>query len=127
MLCHSIYKGPKSVLYNEETRCVRALKGNPGKDTNLILVPQEADCDGIEYMFLNNKYWVKGECEEKSNVDPHEIIHALRYNYIFCSSLNITIFNREIPCPREVIVLPANQSFKIEDVVSFHFATINYI
>ena len=110
MLCHSIYKGPKSVLYNEKTRCVRALKGNPGENTNLILVPQEADCDGTEDMFTNNKYWVKGDCEEKSNVDPHKIIqikHALQYNYMYYSSLNITIFNREIPCAREV--MPANQ------------------
>ena len=38
------------------------------------------------------------------------------YNYLYCASLNITIYNRTITCPNETFVLPANQSFNIGDI-----------
>jgi hypothetical protein len=118
-LCHSLYKGPKAVLYNEETRCVKPIKGNPSQTTYLILVPKEKQCSNEEHTYTYSRYWAKGECEQKDDIQAHDFVqikHALQYNYIYCASLNITLFQRQIPCPREPFVLPANQSFQIEDL-----------
>jgi hypothetical protein len=118
-LCHSVYNGPTGVLFDEVNHCIKPIKGKPSESTNLILVPKEAQCTSNEHTFSNSKYWTRGNCEDRESMDAHEIVqikHARQYNYIYCASLNITIFNRLIPCPNEVFILPANTSFKIQDM-----------
>ena len=77
-------------------------------------------CKENSYSKTKDQYWTKGECDEREHIEAHEIIqikHSPQYNYIYCASLNITTYNREIQCPSEVIVLPSNLSFKIADMV----------
>ena len=117
-LFHSNYIGPKTVLYDEHKECVTPIKSNTEEATNMILVPTEVQCDYKNFR-TKDQYWTKGHCEKRDRVDPHEIIqikHSPQYNYIYCASLNITTYNRAIPCPNEVFVLPSNQSFQIEDM-----------
>jgi hypothetical protein len=119
LLCHSEYIGPNAMLYDDTKRCAKPLKGNPKESTNMVLVNKEMECTDKESFVTRSKYWIRGKCEERDSVDIHEIVQiksALQYNYIYCASLNITIFNRDIACPHEVFVLPSNQSFKIADI-----------
>jgi hypothetical protein len=111
MLCHSEYVGPSAVIFDEVKRCVKPLKGNPRETTNLILVSNEIQCSDNEKVFSNGKYWRKGKCEQKDTIDTHDIVQIKN-----ALSLNITIYNRDIKCPKEVFVLPSNQSFKIGDI-----------
>jgi hypothetical protein len=120
MLCHSNYKGPKTILYNEDKQCITSIKGATNDKTNMILVPSEVAFENNKEFNVKTQYWTKDVCEERERIDAHEIIHikhSTQYNYICCASLNISTYNRTIPCPDGVFVLPANQSFKIEDMV----------
>ncbi len=119
MLCHSRYTGPESIIFNEKTRCVKAIKGNVRDTTNLILVPNEVECTEKDFEITRKKYWTKGVCEQKDIIDIHNVVqikNAMQYNYIYCNLFNITLFNRNISCPPEVFVIPSNQSFKIGDI-----------
>ena len=65
---------------------------------------------------LGIKYWRKGICEERKHIDNDDILQikqSVSYNYIYCSFLNITIYNKEVPCPEDVFLLPSNISFKV--------------
>ncbi len=98
LLCHSEYNGPNAMLYDETKRCVKPLKGNPKESTNLVLVNNEIECTDKESFVTRSKYWIRGKCEERDTIDIHEIVqikNALQYNYIYCASLNITIFKRD--------------------------------
>lgn len=120
---HSLYKGPTGVLFDEVNHCIKPIKGNPSESTNLILVPKEAQCNCNEHMLINSKSWTKGDCDEEDEINAHGIVqikHARQYNYIYCSSLNITIFNRLMPCPKDLFILPANTFFKIQDMEYEH-------
>jgi hypothetical protein len=89
-------------------RCAKPLKGNPKESTNSVLVNNEIQCTDKESFVTRNKYWIRGKCEERDTIDIHEIVqinNALQHNYIYCASLNITTFDREIACPQEVFAL----------------------
>jgi hypothetical protein len=93
MLCHSRYSGPESIIFNEKTRCVKAIKGNVRDTTNLILVPNEVECTEKDFEITRKKYWTKGVCEQKDIIDIHNVVqikNAMQYNYIYCNLFNIT-------------------------------------
>ena len=115
ILCHSNYVGPKTIIFDETAECIIPIRITNLESSNLILAPNEVSCNNNSNN-LGMKYWRKGVCEKREQVDDNDILQIKQsalYNYIYCSSLNITVYNREIPCPDEVFPLPSNASFKV--------------
>ena len=115
ILCHSNYIGPKIIIFDEITECIIPIRITNLESSNLILAPNEIFCSNNSNK-LGIKYWRKGACEKREHIDDNDILQikqSTSYNYIYCSSLNITVYKREIPCPEEVFPLPSNISFKV--------------
>ena len=97
---------------------MKPIRGNPKEKSNLVLVEKDYKCDKSDNLFGKTKFWINGKSETRDEITFNDIIqvkNALSYN-IYCSSLNITIYNRTIECPKETFVLPSNQSVFICDV-----------
>ena len=115
ILCHSNYVGPKTIIFDEISECIIPIKITNLESSNLILAPNEVSCSNNSNK-AGMKYWRKGICEIREQIDDNDILQikqSASYNYVYCSSLNITVYNREIPCPDEVFPLPSNISFKV--------------
>jgi hypothetical protein len=81
-------------------------------------VSNEIQCSNNENVLSKSKYWRKGKYEQKYIIDAHDIVqikNALQYNYIYCASLNINIYNI-----KRFLCCPAINHSKLEIFVTNH-------
>ena len=124
ILCHSQYNGPKAVLYADKLGCVIPYKiwnvnENEYEYENINLVQEKIECDP-EFIDAGKKnlFGLKN-CEETERFEPTEIIQIKQlgeFNYIYCTSFNITIYKKTIVCPDFVFAVNLNESFQIGDL-----------
>lgn len=115
-VCFGSYRGPHSVIYEERVDCVTPIRGDSDSNDNMILSPAVEYCsDGIP-INESSHYWSKIECLPRDLVRDDDIIQIKssdQYNYLYCQSLTITVFNRTFDCPNYVFSIPHFASFTI--------------
>jgi hypothetical protein len=118
-LCAIQYVGPQTVVYDAERDCVTALHQVKHSSQNLILMPSSANCQKNIPEAITKRYWKIDHCDQRESVVDEEIIQVKvseRFNYIYCHSLNITIYNRSLTCPDYVFAVPNNAPFNINSI-----------
>jgi transposase InsO family protein len=118
-LCAIHYVGPQTVIYDAERDCVTALHQIKQASRNLILMPSSANCQKNIPEAVTKRYWKIDHCAKREFVVDEEIIQIKvsdKFNYIYCHSLNISIYNRSLVCPDYVFAVPNNAPFSINSV-----------
>ena len=116
MVCRKVFTGPKAVIYDKLLDCVTPLMTDTANNDDLILSPAVEYCS--ESSPLNNSFnlWKTEDCKEKEYLSEREFIqvkNSNEYNYVYCPTLKISVFNRTFDCPPHVFSLPYFTSFKI--------------
>lgn len=114
--CVGSYRGPHSVIYDEKIDCVTPIRGDSDSNDNMILSPAVAYCSDAVPINESIHYWTRSECIPAPLIQDDDIIQIKssdQYKYIYCTSLNITIFNRTFDCPNYVFSVPHVASFSI--------------
>ncbi len=118
-LCAVHYVGPQTVVYDAERDCVTALHQITQSSRNLILMPISANCQKNIPEAITKRYWKIDHCDKREFVVDEEIIQVKgsdKFNYIYCHSLNISIYNRSLVCPDYVFAVPNNAPFSINSI-----------
>ena len=118
-LCSIYYVGPQTVIYDAERDCVTALHQAKHSSKNLILMPNSANCQRNLPEAITKRYWKIDSCVQREHVVDEEIIQVKvseMFNYIYCHSLNISIYNRSLTCPDYVFAVPNSAPFSINSV-----------
>jgi hypothetical protein len=114
--CFLEYSGPDFVVYDTSTDCVTPLRGNLDTNENVILSPSVEYCTEASPLNSSERYWSKERCVSNDHISNEDIItikSSNDHNFIFCYTLNVTVFNRTYPCPSFVFALPQYASFTI--------------
>jgi hypothetical protein len=118
-ICAVKYNGPQTVVYDADRDCVTALHQITQSSRNLILMPSSAKCQRNLPESIVKRYWKVDYCNEKDVIVDEEIIQVKtseKYNYIYCYSLKINIYNRTLDCPEYVFAIPSNAAFSINTI-----------
>ncbi len=118
-ICAVKYNGPQTVVYDAARDCVTALHQITQSSRNLILMPGTATCQRNLPESIVKRYWKVDHCTEKDVIVDEEIIQiktSEKYNYIYCFSLKINIYNRTLDCPEYVFAIPSNAAFSINTI-----------
>ena len=115
-VCFASYRGPHSVIYDEKLDCVTPIRGDSESNENVILSPAVAYCSDAIPFNESSHYWSRTECMPKPTIRDDDIIQiksSNSYNFIYCASLQIVVFNRTFDCPSFVFSIPHFASFSI--------------
>ena len=115
-VCFASYRGPHSVIYDEKLDCVTPIRGDSESNENVILSPAVAYCSDAIPFNESSHYWSRTECMPKPMIRDDDIIQiksSNSYNFIYCASLQIVVFNRTFDCPSFVFSIPHFASFSI--------------
>ncbi len=118
-VCAIKYNGPQTVIYDSARDCVTALHQITQSSRNLILMPGSANCQRNLPESIVKRYWKVDHCTKKDAIVDEEIIQVKtseKYNYIYCYSLKINIYNRTLDCPEYVFAIPSNAAFSINTI-----------
>jgi hypothetical protein len=118
-LCAVKYAGPQTVVYDAERDCVTALHQITHSSRNLILMPSSANCQKNLPDMIIKRYWKIDRCDKREYIVDEEIIQVKvsdKFNYIYCHSLNISIYDRTLICSDYVFAVPNNAPFSINSI-----------
>jgi hypothetical protein len=82
-------------------------------------MPGSAKCQRNLPESIVKRYWKVDHCTEKDVIVDEEIIQVKtseKYNYMYCYSLKINIYNRTLDCPEYVFAIPSNATFSINTI-----------
>ena len=116
MVCRKVFRGPKAVIYDKLLDCVTPLMSDTANNEDLILSPAVEYCSESSPLNSSFNLWNTEDCKEKEHLSDPEFIqvkNSNEYNYVYCPTLKISVFNRTFDCPMHVFSLPYFTSFKI--------------
>jgi hypothetical protein len=90
-------------------------------------MPSAASCQKDLPDSIAKRFWKVTHCEEPKHIINEEIIQVKlsdKLNYIYCNTLNISIYNRTLNCPDYVFSVPNSASFNINSI-SYESSLVN--
>jgi hypothetical protein len=115
-ICFGSYGGPSAVIYDEKLDCVTPIRGDADSQDNMILSPAIEYCTEAVPINESMNYWSRTECIPRQMIRDDDIIQIKssdQYNYIYCHTLKISVFNRTMDCPDYTFAIPYFASFTI--------------
>lgn len=116
LLCRKIFSGPRAVVYDRQLDCVTPLQSDTATNDDLILSPAVEYCSESSPLNNTQNLWKNDDCKEKHQLSERDFIQIKNsndYNYVYCPTLKIVVFNRTFECPPHVFSLPHFTSFRI--------------
>ena len=118
-ICMRKYIGPTQAVLDSSNDCVSLVSPGNSMVDNLILSPSPDACREKKLMVNAEKLFRTEECKDESEYDKFEFIQIKDLksnNYVYCPTLNITVFNTTYPCPPFIFSLPHFTSFTIDEL-----------
>ena len=115
-ICSATYTGPDRVLYYPKRDCVIPLTHQSENDDTIGFAPNLESCELKYPDNLTSIFWKVKGCVDKHTLLEEDIIQIKsvgQENYIYCDSLNIKVYDKQIKCPVYAFSLPNTVSFRI--------------
>ncbi|RWS27735.1 pol polyprotein-like protein [Leptotrombidium deliense] len=115
VLCRINYKGPSHVVYSKVNDCIFSLSSNQQNNNDIVLATESDNCS--HYSEANTqKYWRSEPCQNEVRIVESDVVQVkpfMDFNYVYCYSFRIVVFNKEMNCPAYPFTLPAVTPFRI--------------
>ena len=116
--CSLSYVGPPKLIVNLKNDCTYAINSRYTSDTDLSLIPKHG-CRPGRVMPNNTKYFAKDHCVKRQEGDEKDFVQVKLFidrNIVFCPERIFEVNGRSQLCPDLPFYVPANVSFKINNV-----------
>ncbi|XP_053213836.1 uncharacterized protein LOC128397176 [Panonychus citri] len=119
--CQVTYQGPQEVLYNTDKDCITQIRNMVETNINQIHIQYNRQiCIFNSFNLSMDNLWSPENCHHKPTSQEAEIVQikfTKNNNFIYCPSKEIELFNKTHACPNFVFDVPANITFKINNIL----------
>ena len=115
-ICTLSWIGPQYILYSRKSDCIVPINKKVYSLHDLQILPSFENCDNPLDANITSKYYKVEKCIDKNPIqvtDIFELKNVGNQNFLYCPSLVIHIYDRDLTCPLYPFSIPTDVSFSI--------------